>query len=108
MSGSRQARQSGIAGAFEIRAAELIRRQRNRSLRIRHAQQRFGETHQCETFCAGNRVLVEQALHRPEWRRMITHGLHPRARTLGGEGPVERAVQMRETPGEHFRFGAIR
>ncbi len=106
--GGRQARQSRIGCPIEVGASELVGGQGNRRLCVRHAQQRLRQSHEGQTFGAGDRVLLEQALHGPERRRVIAHRAHPGGRLRGRSGPVERTLQRAQAVSQHAGFGAVR
>ena len=92
---NRRARQGGqhavrpFRRIAEIGAAELVGRQRDRRLGVGHAQQRFGQPHQRQALGAGDRVLAQQRLHRPERRRRRAHALDPRRGHGDHRAPVE-------------------
>ena len=106
--GLRQARQCAVRCAFEVGAAQLVRGKRDRRLGIGHAQKRFGQSHQRKPFGARDRVLLEQAFHRPEGRRVLAHGGHPRLRVRGGGRPVQRGFERSEAVAHHLGLGAVR
>ena len=103
----RQPGQRGIACGIEVGAAQLVRRQGNGGFCIGHTQQGFRQAHQGQAFGAGNRVFLEQAVHRPEGRRLVAHGLHPRCGHAGGRDPVQRAVQRGQAVGHDLGLRAI-
>ncbi|OQC04849.1 MAG: hypothetical protein BWX79_02406 [Alphaproteobacteria bacterium ADurb.Bin100] len=103
----RQPGQGGIACGVEVGAAQLVRRQGNGGFCIGHTQQGFRQAHQGQAFGAGNRVFLEQAVHRPEGRRLVAHGLHPRCGHAGGRDPVQRAVQRGQAVGHDLGLRAI-
>ena len=102
-----QARQRLVASAVKVGAAQLISRQRNRGGGIGHAQQGLGQAHQGQTLGAGNRVFLEQALHRPERRRVGAHRLHPGRGDLGDGSPIKRTTQRAQVLGNDFDFRAV-
>ena len=118
--GLRQPRQGAVGRTFEIGSPELVGGERDRGLRVGHPQQRLGQAHQCEALGAGDRVFLEQALHRPERRRMPAHRQHPGPRCLLDDGPVQRrasgrerrlgdnAVQRLQEAAHDVGFGAVR
>ena len=103
----RQPRQRRIPGGIEVRAAELVGRQRDGGLGVGHAQQGLGQAHQCQSLGAGDRVFLEQAVHRPERRRVVTHRLNPGRRHAGRGRPVQGAVQHGQALGHTVGLGAV-
>jgi hypothetical protein len=107
----RQRRQHLVRAAFartvEIRAAELVGGQRDGGGRVGHAQQGFGQAHQGQALGAGDGVLAQQRLHRPERRRVAAHLLHPGARHRDDLGPVQRAADAVGQGVHHTGFGPV-
>ena len=93
--------------AIKIRPAELVGRERDRGCGIGHTQQRLGQAHQGQAFGTGNRVLLQQTLHGPERRRVLSHLTHPGGGGIGNGRPVERALQGSQAVGQYAGFGAI-
>ena len=90
----------------ELGMAELVGGEGDGGFGIRHAQQGFGQTHQGETFGAGNRVFLEQAFHGPERRRVGAHLLHPRRGPHHHAGP-RQALQAPERLRQRRRLRLI-
>lgn len=97
-----------VAAGLEVGAAELVGGQRNRGLGVGHTQQRFGQAHQRQAFGAGDRVLAQQRLHRPERGRIGAHRLDPGAGAVDDGVPVEPALQRSERGGDGLGLGAVR
>jgi hypothetical protein len=88
-------RASVVACGIEVGAAQLVRRQGNGGFCIGHTQQGFRQAHQGQAFGAGNRVFLEQAVHRPEgggWSRTAcTQGAATRAAATQSSAPCSAA-----------------
>jgi hypothetical protein len=104
--GQAPVRIAGRGDRLEVGAAELVGREGDGGLRVRHAQQRLRQPHQRQALGAGERVLAQQRLQGPERRRMLAHALHPRP-GLGLHGaPVECAVERSQSGRHHRPLGA--
>ena len=97
----------GVGHTVKVRPTELVGGQRDGGFGIGHTQQRLGQAHQGQALGAGNWVLLEQAFHGPEGRRVLAHRAHPGRGHLGGGGPVERPLQGGQALGHGFGLGAI-
>ena len=102
-----QAGQGGVASVAEVGPAELVGGERDGGFGVGHAQQRLGQAHQGQAFAAGNRVLLEQALHGPERWRVLPHRLHPGGGHLGRRRPVQRRAERGQAVRHLERFGQI-
>ena len=105
--GDRRTGQTGqhlVTGLVKVGTPELVGGQGDGGVPIRHAQQGLGQAHQGQAFGAGDRVLAQQTLHGPQWRRLGADGLHPGCGNLGGSGPVQLALQALQALGNHLRF----
>ncbi len=92
----------------EVGTPQLVGRQRDRGLDVRHPQQRLGQAHQREALGAGDRVLAQQRFHRPERCRLVAHGLHPRATRADHLRPIELALQRGQRGLDDVHLRAIR
>ena len=111
---NRTGRQAGqhavraVAMGVELGLAELVGGERDGGLGIGHTQQGLGQPHQRQSLGAGDRVLAQQRLHRPEGRRLLAHRVHPGPGALHHLRPVERAGQALQRGGQHLVLTAIR
>ncbi len=108
--GGREAGQHAMrpfsAVGVEVGAAELVGSERDRGLRVRHAQQRLGQPHQRQPLGRGDRVLAQQRLHGPERRGAATHRLDPRSRGRRNRRPVQ-TPQPGQRRAHHGRFRPV-
>ena len=91
---ARQPCQNLVAGLGKVSPPELVSRERDCCVHIRHPQQRLRQAHQSQALGTGDRVLAQQALHRPQRSWLGAHRLHPRRRRQRCSRPIQRAVQM--------------
>ena len=104
---ARQARQRLVTGRIEVGPPQLIGCQGDGGFGVRHAQQGLGQPHQSQAFGAGNRVLLEQALHGPERRRVVSHRLHPWRGSARRGSPIESTGQHTQTLRDNFSFRTV-
>ena len=107
----RQAGQQGVMCAVvvaEVSVPELVCGERDGGLGVGHAQQRFGQPHQRQPFGAGNRVLPQQRLQRPERGRLVAHRLHPGPRLFDDARPIQHCLHCRGEASQHVELGASR
>ena len=97
----------GRLAAVKVGTAQLVGGEGHGGFGIGHAQQGFGQAHQGQALGAGDGVFLQQALHRPERRRVVAHGLHPGGGGGHHGGPVESAFQSGKAVGQHAGFGAV-